>query len=30
MMVFYVEGDWGHLMTEKAGAQKSRTVVKGA
>ena len=29
MLVYYVEGDWGHLMTEELGAQKYRTVVRG-
>ena len=30
MLVFYVEGDWGHLLTEEMGAQKHRTAVKGS
>ena len=30
MLVFYVEGDWGHLMNEEMGAQKHRTAVKGS
>ena len=30
MIVYYVEGDRGHLMTEEVGQQKYRTVVRGS
>ena len=30
MMVYYVEGDSGHLMTEEVGKQRFRTVVRGS
>ena len=30
MLVYYVEGDWGHLMQEEFQAQKYRTLVKGS
>ena len=30
MIVYYVEGDGGHLMLEKAGNQQFRTVVRGS
>ena len=30
MICFYVEGDFGHLMTEELGAQRYRTMVKGS
>ena len=29
MMVYYAEGDYGHLMTEEVGRQLWRTQVKG-
>ena len=30
MIIYYVEGDHGHLFNEEMGAQKSRTVVRGS
>ena len=30
MLVYYVEGDYGHLMNEEMGQQKYRTVVRGS
>ena len=30
MIVYYVEGDQGHLLGEEVGKQKSRTVVRGS
>ena len=30
MIVYYVEGDGGHLMTESFGQQRARTVVRGS
>ena len=30
MIVYYVEGDSGHLMTEEVGKQRFRTVVRGS
>ena len=30
IMVYYVEGDGGHLMTETVGTQRFRTVVRGS
>ena len=30
MVCFYVEGDFGHLMTEQLGGQRYRTMVKGS
>ena len=30
MIVYYVEGDRGHLMNEEVGQQKYRTVVRGS
>ena len=29
MIVYYVEGDYGHLMTEQVGRQQYRTIVRG-
>ena len=29
IMVYYVEGDYGHLMGEELGKQQFRTVVRG-
>ena len=29
MLIYYVEGDYGHLMTEEFGQQRYRTVVRG-
>ena len=30
MLIYYIEGDHGHLMQEQMGQQKSRTVVRGS
>ena len=29
MIVYYVEGDYGHLMNEESGKQQFRTLVRG-
>ena len=29
MKVFYIEGDYGHLMGERVGGQRHRTAVRG-